>query len=672
MRFSAKTAFAALLVAAAFSGIASACASDGDCLCRDNVPNCVDYGNGWGNYYGRCVGGYCVFCTDGIDNDYSGTKDCQEGTYCSAADYCGAGVPAICLAGQPWYGPSAPTSTAGWECCIGGGRANFGGSTYCSSDCGASGECNGLQPNSYAGNCNAGTWAVRDYCDSNCRARDYPSGNANSQCWQDAGASCTAPYCPNKYPGQCYDSTRYCSLPSQGNGIDPCTSLQSCGTQACHATDVVGENTATITLRVFPASCGKTCSDRADPRNWGLPNCNNCGGANGDANSCAPATTSWLCDAPKACTSQYVSQTSATYYCQYDASRGWVWKQATAEGTRCPGPSDTVSPGCEDSGANSGLPLGGGVCKEYRCRSGACSLDPVKTDYCGGNSPSCNGAPCSLTYYSCSSSTGACVPSTYSQSDWCSDNGTQYGGGACGAQNWTCAGVPGIMHVASTGTLLGGGDGVDLCAGAYSQNVSYYSCNPDNNACAQQPASCGQNSTCPPGGSLLAPCSRFCSTQNSTGEQAWGGAGMCQACTPDCKGALNLNGFSELSCETLIAANTSTAYVRYYSAGNAKCSPGTLVAATVLFNGAALQPSQVSVSPDCSTMLWSASFPSGQNGTYEISFNATDGTGYGASCKSLKIVPATKAPDFDFLLLPLLAIGALLLARTRNRGKTQK
>ncbi|MFA6048589.1 MAG: hypothetical protein WC792_01405 [Candidatus Micrarchaeia archaeon] len=666
-----KSRFAMIALCAlaliAFSGLAPACSSDGECRCADNGVACV----GDGNYYGRCVDGLCVFCTDGINNaPPSPDRDCTESYYCSASVYCGPGVPANCWAAAPWYGPGNPgTGTAGWECCVGGGKAKWGATTSCSSHCGGDPKCDGLQPNSYRGNCNAGTWAVRDFCDSNCQARDYPSGNANSQCWQDAGASCTAPYCPNKYPGQCYDSTRYCSLPSQGNGVDPCTSLQSCGTQACHADDVLGENTPTITLRDFPASCSKLCQDRANPRVWGLPNCNNCGGAGGDTSACAPATTPYGCDATKACTSKTLLGTA--YHCQYDASLGWVWKSSAAEGTRCPGPSDTVYPGCEDSGANSGLPLGGGICKEYRCRSGSCALDPVKTDSCGGNSPTCNGAACPLTYYSCSGA-GACAPSVYSKSDWCIDNGTQYGGGACGAQNWTCTGVPGVIDAAGTGTLLGGGNGVDACSGAYSENVSYHSCNPAGDACVQQPSPCGQNSTCPSGGSLLAPCSRFCSPQNTTGQQAWGGAGMCQACAPDCKGTFDLNGFSELSCETLIAGNTSAAHIRYYSAGNAKCSPNSLVTSTVYFNGESLPPGQVSVSADCSTMLWSAGFPSGQNGTYQIFFNATDGTGYGASCFSLKLIPKTSAPDFDVLLLPILAIGALLLARAQNRGKTRK
>ncbi|MFQ5406763.1 MAG: hypothetical protein ACE5DI_06425, partial [Candidatus Micrarchaeia archaeon] len=100
-----------------FSFDVSACASNSDCDCRsDGAVNCDS-----NNPFGRCdlARSICVYCTDGIDNDNSGTMDCQEPWNCPASRYiaCASGEVPMCRAGEASYGSSSALKwTAGWNC----------------------------------------------------------------------------------------------------------------------------------------------------------------------------------------------------------------------------------------------------------------------------------------------------------------------------------------------------------------------------------------------------------------------------------------------------------------------------------------------------------------------------------------------------------------------------
>ncbi len=116
--FSRSALFSLVLLAAMFSSLASACTRDSQCDCRTASGYALVCDAA--NPFGRCdSSGVCVYCTDGLDNDRSGARDCQEPGYCPASRYvaCGAGEYAVCRAGEASYGPSnALKWTAGWEC----------------------------------------------------------------------------------------------------------------------------------------------------------------------------------------------------------------------------------------------------------------------------------------------------------------------------------------------------------------------------------------------------------------------------------------------------------------------------------------------------------------------------------------------------------------------------
>jgi hypothetical protein len=193
------------------------------------------------------------------------------------------------------------------------------------------------------------------------------------------------------------------------------------------------------------------------------------------------------------------------------------------------------------------------------------------------------------------------------------------------------------------------------------------------NSCAQNQmantSACGSNSTCPLGGTLIAPCSRFCANSSSgvSASVSWQGSGTCLSCTPDCFGgeSLQFTGFSSIVCESLAGGNTSIANARFLVNGSSNCTAG-FVSASVSINGTAV--SGVSVTPDCGAGLWRIGFPSMANGTYEVLAFQSGNQSVNVSCSTTKYVVETSAsaPDFDLLLLPVLAIGALLLARRRK------
>ncbi len=103
-----------------FSSFASAaCTTDSDCDCRSSTGKTLECdGN---NPFGRCDAsrGICIYCTDGIDNDRSGSRDCTEPWNCPSSRFvaCASGEYAFCHAGEATYGASNPLKwTAGWEC----------------------------------------------------------------------------------------------------------------------------------------------------------------------------------------------------------------------------------------------------------------------------------------------------------------------------------------------------------------------------------------------------------------------------------------------------------------------------------------------------------------------------------------------------------------------------
>ncbi|MFA6048724.1 MAG: hypothetical protein WC792_02130 [Candidatus Micrarchaeia archaeon] len=108
--------------ALAFSSFALAtCTRDSQCDCRTSTGYALNCDSS--NPLGRCdtSSGLCVYCTDGLDNDFSGIRDCQEPSLCPASRYvsCGAGAYAVCRAGEASYGTaSALKWTAGWDCRI--------------------------------------------------------------------------------------------------------------------------------------------------------------------------------------------------------------------------------------------------------------------------------------------------------------------------------------------------------------------------------------------------------------------------------------------------------------------------------------------------------------------------------------------------------------------------
>ncbi len=451
-------------------------------------------------YY--CGNGFCYTC--------SSSGSCSGGSTTGA---CGG---ASCIYKSTWSGAcgNACSYSAACPACPCNGKLNGAGN--CDSACGANAACNGIAPGGARGSCKAGGyWEIHDKCNANCE----PADRDDLLCREVGVADCEGiAACDSKKPGQCIDSDEYCNVPGEVS-VGPCKNRVDCGNQACRSDYCGGVNTATITQYNFPASCGKTCSNKAAfPRH----DCNNCGGASGDTGGCAASTSSWSCTSAQACTSRSCAGT--TYYCQYDGS-SWLWKTSSADGTRCGGSSQV---GCTDSGTANG----GGSCSTYRCSGGTCQQSgSTVSDTCLGtvDSPS-------LTYYSCSAS-GTCSSNTNNGgTDSCSDSGTnsdtgvlnglRIGGGSCSATNWQCSGTPGVISSPSQSLS-------DSCTGSVdSPGLTYYTCSGTDGGSVND--NCQSNS--------YAPRSDYCSdsgTNSDTGvlNGLRIGKGSCNSTNWQCSGS---------------------------------------------------------------------------------------------------------------------------------------
>ena len=125
---------------------------------------------------------------------------------------------------------------------------------------------------------------------------------------------------------------------------------------------------------------------------------------------------------------------------------------------------------------DSGDAYGGGACAadDWDCAEGLLALaQSAGTDTCGGSDDEPN-----VTYYVCSASDGGvndqCISGLTAESDACSDTGDMWGGGACAASDWDCAG--GVLALDAT-------SGTDVCGGDVdAPNVTFWSCNASDGA----------------------------------------------------------------------------------------------------------------------------------------------------------------------------------------------
>ena len=118
-----------------------------------------------------------------------------------------------------------------------------------------------------------------------------------------------------------------------------------------------------------------------------------------------------------------------------------------------------------DSCAETSAATGASACSavDWSCAAGVlAATNTFGVDTCGGEPD----AP-SLTDFFCDGG-NTCVSEVIEKVDSCSDDGDAYGGGACSATNWECAG--GVLSSSST-------SGTDTCGGdADDPNVTYWSC----------------------------------------------------------------------------------------------------------------------------------------------------------------------------------------------------
>jgi hypothetical protein len=168
-------------------------------------------------------------------------------------------------------------------------------------------------------------------------------------------------------------------------------------------------------------------------------------------------------------------------------------------GDTCTSGATTESDTCSDTGGTSG----GGSCSatDWSCTvdaetgEGALSSSGSSgDDTCGGDADS----P-SVTYYSCNADNNACDSGTT-----CLDSGSAYGGGTCGASDWSC--TEGQLSVSTS-------SGTDSCSGADTVSLTTFACGSSD------------------GGSVDDTCSQTDSTQSDSCEDSGGatGGGSCSA-----------------------------------------------------------------------------------------------------------------------------------------------
>ncbi len=346
---------------------------------------------------------------------------------------------------------------------------------------------------------------------------------------------------------------------------------------------------------------------------------------------------------------------------------------------------------------------------------------------CGGSCPDCTTQPSlcddgnSCTVDSCDGVTKTCLNTPVTDGNSCEGISGTCCSGACdsdglfgtgydaecrsgpkclgsGSYGYDIANIGGTCNTCGTCQSDGSCDEPPVCGCVPGTEESC------NNGCGKKTCqadstwgTCDQvqadGSDCPDGGSSPAKCcGGVCDTNGLTGESYdarcrasaaclgagdYGYAAKSGTCASvgDCPDTCN-NGqcqpddcaqeivtFSGLNCPTLLGSDEGKATVKYFEDNEVVCDGASVSGAVE--NGGIEIPSTVSC--NAQTKLWEISFDSSKNGSYEIGFYATEESGaQPVTCTSKRILVETEAaPDFSLVLLPALAILALLFARKR-------
>ncbi|MEZ4267663.1 MAG: hypothetical protein R3F39_14890 [Myxococcota bacterium] len=426
------------------------CQTGAECLAEGEFSTaCFDDGA-----RARCVGGSLVPVACGQDScDDSGTG--YGGGSCVAID-------AFCAAGA-----CGQTVTSGTDTCLGDASvrayACADGARCVAADVTESDSCVDTGTASGGGSCAATNWTCAggllqattsggdDTCAGtadapelrtfHCTAADgtdadtcTPSVRTEADLCVDSGSASGGGVC-QAIDWRCEAGTL---LSTSTGGADACEGTADDPQlvwYACAASD----GTAADTCATEQRGESDTCADTGDELGGG---------------SCQ--ATDWRCEG--GVLSSATSGGSDTCGGDVDDATVTYFSCAAQSGSR----ADTCQPAetlRSDTCLDSGDGLGGGTCSavDWRCEGGALtSTSSGGTDTCGGD-----GDHPSVTWHRCEAANGSapdtCAALVAARSDLCEEVGTELGGGACSATDWTCADGR-LSSVATSGQDVCGGD----------------------------------------------------------------------------------------------------------------------------------------------------------------------------------------------------------------------